>query len=72
MTHHPAFSTKVVSTHGAGDMFTGALAARIIAGDSLKSALRFAQAAAALLVSSPIDRRSEVTHAAVEAFLAGR
>lgn len=72
MTHHPAFSTKVVSTHGAGDMFTGALAARIIEGDSLKSALQFAQAAAGLLVSSPIDRRSEVTQAAVEAFLASR
>ena len=69
MTHHPAFSTEVVSTHGAGDMFTGALAARITAGESLQSALRFSQAAAGLLVSSPIDRRSEVTHAAVEAFL---
>ena len=72
MTHHPAFSTEVVSTHGAGDMFTGALAARITAGDSLQSALRFSQAAAGLLVSSPIERRSEVTHAAVEAFLACR
>ncbi|MXW85936.1 MAG: ribokinase [Boseongicola sp. SB0673_bin_14] len=72
MTHHPAFSTKVVSTHGAGDMFTGAFAARIIEGVSFKSALRFAQAAAGLLVSSPIDRRSEVTHAGVEAFLACR
>lgn len=71
MTHHPAISSRVVSTHGAGDMFTGALAARIIAGDSLKSALRFAQAAAGLLVSSPIERRSEVTLDAVEAFLAG-
>ena len=72
MTHHPAFSTEVVSTHGAGDMFTGALAARITAGDSLQSALHFAQAVAGLLVSSRIDRRSEVTHAAVEAFLACR
>ena len=70
MTHHPAFSTKVMSTHGAGDMFTGALAARITAGDALHLALRFAQAAAGLFVSAPIDRRSEVTHAAVEAFLA--
>ncbi len=42
MTHHPAISTKVVSTNGAGDMFTGALAARITAGDSLQSALRLA------------------------------
>ena len=72
VTRHPAFSTKVVSTHGAGDMFTGALAARITAGDSLQSALPFAQAAAGLFVSSPVDRRSEVTHTAVEAFLARR
>ncbi|MYA86908.1 MAG: ribokinase [Boseongicola sp. SB0662_bin_57] len=70
MTHHQAFSVKAVSTHGAGDMFTGALAARLTAGDSLRPALRFAQAAAGLLVSSPVDRRPEVTHAAVEAFLA--
>ncbi len=72
MTHHPAYSTKVVSTHGAGDMFTGALAARITAGDPLQSALRFAQAAAGLFVSFPVDRRSEVTDTAVEAFLARR
>ena len=69
MTHHPAFSTKVVSTHGAGDMFTGALAAQIAAGNSLQSALRFAQAAAGLFVSPPVDRRFEVTDTAVEAFL---
>ena len=72
MTHHPAFSAKVVSTHGAGDMFTGALAARITAGDLLQSAVRFAQAAAGMFVSSPVSRRPEVTHAAVEAFLARR
>ena len=70
MTHHPAISAKVVSTHGAGDMFTGALAARITAGDLLQSAVRFGQAAAGIFVSSPVSRRSEVTHAAVEAFLA--
>ena len=72
MTRHPAFLAEVVSTHGAGDMFTGALAARITAGDLLQSALRFAQAAAGLFVSAPIGLRSKVTHAAVEAFLARR
>ncbi len=70
ITRHPGHSVEVVSAHGAGDMFTGALAARLTSGDPLESALRFAQAAAGLFVSSPIDRRGEVTYAAVEAFLA--
>ncbi len=70
MTHQMAHSMEVASTHGAGDMFTGALASRLAAGHSLRSSLRFAQAAAGLFVSSPVDRRWEVTRAAVETFLA--
>ena len=70
MTHQPAHSVDVVSTHGAGDMFTGALAARLMAGCSLGASLRLAQAAAGLFVSSPVDRRCEVTLATVEESLA--
>lgn len=49
--HAPAFDVAVSSTHGAGDTFTGALAARLAAGDPLRAAARFAQGAAALQVS---------------------
>jgi ribokinase len=44
-------NVKVVSTHGAGDCFVGALAARIAEGDLLNQAAEFANAAAADHVS---------------------
>lgn len=61
----PAFPVGVVSTHGAGDCFTGALAARLAAGGDLDAAVRFAAAAAALHVSVPVARRAAVTAADV-------
>jgi ribokinase len=61
----PACKVDVISTHGAGDAFTGALAARIAAGDDLQPACRFAQAAAALHVSTPPDHRAAITPAQV-------
>ena len=70
VTHHPAFRADVVSTHGAGDMFTGALAARLCDGDPLGAALRFAQAAAALFVSAAIAERAAITPALVMSRLA--
>jgi len=47
----PALPVKVVSTHGAGDCFCGALAARLAAGDDLEFACRFASAAAGRFVA---------------------
>lgn len=70
VSHHPAFRVEVVSTHGAGDMFTGALAARLTDGEPMDLALRFAQAAAALFVSAPIARRAEITPVSVMSHLA--
>lgn len=49
----PAHTVRVVSTHGAGDAFVGALAARLDAGEKLADAVRYANAAAALAVSRP-------------------
>jgi ribokinase len=43
-------AVKVASTHGAGDCFIGALAARLSAGDPFPEALKYSNAAAALLV----------------------
>ena len=57
----PGFKVDVVSTHGAGDTFVGAMAARLSMGDRLGEAVAFAQGAAALHVSVAIEDRVAVT-----------
>ncbi|WP_300037656.1 PfkB family carbohydrate kinase [uncultured Roseobacter sp.] len=69
--HWPAETVEVVSTHGAGDMFIGALAARVSEGMEITDAIPFAQAAAALHISVPEDQRSTLNRSAVDAFLTG-
>ncbi len=55
--HQPALPVQVQSSHGAGDAFAGALAARLALGADLPGALDYAQVAAALHVSaSPAER----------------
>ncbi|MEM8655459.1 MAG: PfkB family carbohydrate kinase [Pseudomonadota bacterium] len=66
----PAHDINVVSAHGAGDMFVGALAAQAASGVSVADAIPFAQAAAALHVSSPLDARATLSADAVRAFQA--
>lgn len=68
----PAHRVAVVSTHGAGDAFIGALAAEWARGAGLAEAAAFGQAAAALLVSAPVDRRGAIDEAAIRAFQAVR
>ena len=53
----PAIPVKVVSTHGAGDEFVGALAAGLARGETMQAAVTAANAASALLVSTPEARR---------------
>lgn len=65
----PAAQVAAVSSHGAGDAFLGALAARLDAGDGLRDALVFAQAAAALTVATPPDRRAAIGPAEVRRLL---
>ncbi len=66
----PAYKVPVVSTHGAGDMFAGALAARLADGESLEAAIAFGQGAAALYVSLPFDQRATgLTLPAVKQFV---
>lgn len=56
-----AHPVSLVDTHGAGDAFIGALVARLVGGSSLREATRFANAAAALFVSTPADQKNSVT-----------
>ncbi len=57
----PANKIAVHSTHGAGDAFAGALAAALDRGDPLPTACIFAQASAALHVSTPPAQRAGIT-----------
>jgi ribokinase len=67
-----AHRIKLVDTHGAGDAFIGALAARWAMGVPVAEAVRFANAAAALFVSTPVDQKKTVTSERVNRFMSGR
>jgi ribokinase len=67
-----AHPVKLVDTHGAGDVFIGALAARWASGVPVPEAVHFANAAAALFVSTPADQKKVVTSDQVTRFLFGR
>lgn len=54
----PARKVKVASTHGAGDCFTGTLAAALAVGEHLGDACRIAAAAAAIHVEGGTDRNA--------------
>lgn len=69
MVHIPAYPVKIVDTHGAGDSFIGALAARLAAGDALLDAVHYANAAGALTVMHAGPQSDEVTPARVREFL---
>jgi ribokinase len=61
----PARPVAVVSSHGAGDAFLGALCAEWLRGGDLRTAAGFGQTAAALTVATPPEARGEITAAAV-------
>lgn len=69
LTLQPAHPVRVVSTHGAGDAFIGALAAEWARGAPLAAAAAFGQAAAALHVSLPPDQRPMIDAAMIRATL---
>lgn len=64
-----AHDVTVISTHGAGDAFIGALAVKLASDEQLVSAARFAGAAAALHVSTPVDQRDQISLQDIEALL---
>ena len=65
----PAFKVNSISSHGAGDMFIGALAARYLIGDTMENALVYAQAAAALFISRAEEKRAGINQRAVIDFM---
>ncbi|MBV6657976.1 MAG: bifunctional hydroxymethylpyrimidine kinase/phosphomethylpyrimidine kinase [Devosiaceae bacterium] len=65
-----AHTVPVISTHGAGDAFIGALTVQLDGGKSLHEAARFANAAAALHVSTPPEERAAIELNDVDALLA--
>ncbi len=67
--HLPTPTITAISSHGAGDMFVGALAAELAEGRDLEAAIRFAQAAAARHVATPPDQREDVDREKVARFL---
>ena len=72
VTRKLARAIEPVSAHGAGDLFVGALGARLAQGDALNEAVDFAQTAAALFVASKIAARHEVTCDRVEAVMSAK
>ena len=56
--HHAARPVQVVTAHGAGDVFVGALCARMAASAAMDDALACAQSAAARFVSTPLRDRA--------------
>ena len=55
--HHAVSPAPVVSAHGAGDVFVGALSARLAKPETMEDAIAYAQAAAAQYVSTPLEER---------------
>jgi ribokinase len=58
--YQPPFRSQVVSGHGAGDFFTGALVCQLASGSEFEAAIHYAQAAAAVYVSTEIDKRHQI------------
>jgi ribokinase len=54
----PSVPVEVKSTHGAGDMFVGTLAAKLASGDEIRDALKAANQQAARLVATPESERA--------------
>ena len=66
---YPAYQVKPLSTHGAGDMFVGSLAASRLNGYSFDDSINYAQAAAALHVSTKVDERDQISQKDVIKFI---
>lgn len=68
----PAFEVQVVDTVAAGDAFNGGLAAGLVSGLSLRSALTWAAAAGAIATTKPGAQSSLGDRATLDSFLQAR
>lgn len=64
-TAQSALKVEMLSAHGAGDCFCGALAARLAQGDTLVRASDYARIAAARFVSTPENQQASINDAMV-------
>lgn len=71
VVHAPAFPVQAVDTLGAGDTWHGALAVALAEGQPLGTAVRFANAAAALKCTEFGGRKGMPARARLDAFLSG-
>jgi ribokinase len=69
LQHRASHRITLVDTHGAGDSFIGALAARLAAGEALMDAVTYANAAAALTCMGRGPQPDGVTPEAVQKLL---
>ena len=69
--HTPAFAIRPVDTTGAGDTFSGVLAAALAAGRDVREAARFATAAGSLACTRAGAQSSQPTRAEIEAAATG-
>jgi ribokinase len=65
----PGYEVQVASTQGASHALIGGLAARLAGGIALPDALRYANAAAAVFVATPLEQRAALTSNAVRSLL---
>jgi ribokinase len=66
---HPPRGGRVESRFGVADMFAGALASQRAAGSELDAAAHYAQAAASLLMTTPLERRDLIRATQIRARL---
>jgi ribokinase len=65
----PSYKVEAVDTTAAGDTFCGSFAVALVEGKSLKEALQFASAAAAISVTRMGAQPSAPTRAEIDGFL---
>lgn len=70
--NYPGHLVNVISSHGAGDMFVGVLAAQVARGTNMVDAIAFAQAAAAMHVASSLEERSAISRDKADLFSAAQ
>ena len=71
-SHQPAYAVRAQSSHGAGDCFCGALAARLAMSENIATACDFAGAAAALFVAATPEGQAALSSDQVQHFLSER